>query len=625
MYMLGRKLFSPTVGLLAAILLAINPGQMWFARYVNSEILFQLFLLTSMWGLAEHLPQGEPCTGLLAGLSFGELLMVRLEGTYLGLSLLMIILYLLLTGQLYRENAWFLMPLGMMAFWAGGHAYLISWPYVHLVWRNMALGLGYGAVFGLAVALGLALFALVLLLRFRLGVRRIRSLTSRAQLPSRRLVAALLLASSLVGYFLLPRLGPPETYALPWGELSRSYREENFLRLGWYLSPWGLWLGLGGVALCILHQPRKENAFPVLAVLSTALLLPAKSWITPDHFFAGRRYLPVLIPCLTLFASFAVVRLGDYVRPARLGELAARALVVAMAGYFIWAISPFLSHREFAGAIAQTEQLAQVFPKDSLLIFDKSLAGNYLATPLKFIYDREVLLAGEERLEPARFQEAALMGLARGKEVFYLAAHAQILPPPGFGLICYAKFSLKATRMEHSYEHLPRQRETLELPFRIYKLSPTEGPALIRYGAEHLLHQTGKLVKDERAIGDTLAYADPERDWPGFLVYGPYENYPPGKYSVEFHLRVEPGAAPEQVLAVLDVFSISSDSSLGSLEVNGEAGSREEFKVLRFEFTNPRWQPLEFRVYFTGKAPLGVGSIIVYPLEYLGEPSGQEF
>ncbi|MDP2935600.1 MAG: hypothetical protein Q8O86_03825, partial [Dehalococcoidia bacterium] len=56
LFLLGRRLAGPGVGLMAAALLALNPAQVWFARYPISETTIQIFLLGGLaaWALMEE-------------------------------------------------------------------------------------------------------------------------------------------------------------------------------------------------------------------------------------------------------------------------------------------------------------------------------------------------------------------------------------------------------------------------------------------------------------------------------------------------------------------------------------------------------------------------------------------
>lgn len=81
--MLGRRLAGPWVGLLAALLLALNGVQIWFSRYSTTETTAQFLTFAGLYAFAAmHQRQREgdaPFYGLLAGLALGQWALTRIE------------------------------------------------------------------------------------------------------------------------------------------------------------------------------------------------------------------------------------------------------------------------------------------------------------------------------------------------------------------------------------------------------------------------------------------------------------------------------------------------------------------------------------------------------------------
>ena len=92
--MLGRRLAGNAVGLLGALLLALNGAQVWFSRYSTTETTAQFLAFAGLYAFvvmqagaerrAQSAEQEEPIApspwhGLLAGLAFGQWALVRIE------------------------------------------------------------------------------------------------------------------------------------------------------------------------------------------------------------------------------------------------------------------------------------------------------------------------------------------------------------------------------------------------------------------------------------------------------------------------------------------------------------------------------------------------------------------
>ncbi|MEA3346384.1 MAG: hypothetical protein U9Q78_09140 [Chloroflexota bacterium] len=136
-----------------------------------------------------------------------------------------------------------------------------------------------------------------------------------------------------------------------------------------------------------------------------------------------------------------------------------------------------------------------------------------------------------------------------------------------------------------------------------------------RYESADLLQATGQLIADEGARHGWAARADPTADAEGFLCYGPYDIPPAGKYRVRFRLKIGESGAKRAVVAAIDVAADTGQTVLARQEIRAEdfaiPGRYQEFEL---EFTNPKPQALEFRVYFTGVVNLWIDNIEVVPL-----------
>ena len=163
---------------------------------------------------------------------------------------------------------------------------------------------------------------------------------------------------------------------------TRSYAEFSLHWVAWWLGWPAVVLGIAGAAILVRRvlAGRDEAWIPVLAVgLGTIALTLWRPGITPDHPWADRRFVPVVLPVLVLFATFAVAALtrqrwfGSRVSPvggpgrALVGTAGMAAILIPT----VLAASPLLGERTEVGSIAAIDGLcASLRPGDAVLLID---------------------------------------------------------------------------------------------------------------------------------------------------------------------------------------------------------------------------------------------------------------
>jgi hypothetical protein len=138
--MLGRRLAGPWVGVLAALLLALNGVQVWFSRYSTSETTMQFLTFAGLYMFAAWKAEGRkqktesreenaeerrsvrpssfilhPSSfhALLAGIAFGQLALARIDFILMVAPVLAYLCYMWLTGRWSRRETW--LSAGMFA------------------------------------------------------------------------------------------------------------------------------------------------------------------------------------------------------------------------------------------------------------------------------------------------------------------------------------------------------------------------------------------------------------------------------------------------------------------------------------------------------------------------------
>jgi hypothetical protein len=397
-----RRLFGGTAALLGALLLGVNVIQVWFARYPVSETFSQFLIFLGLLAFLHWHERGGPALGILAGAALGVSLLVRIDSLLIAVPLA---LYVLVRrgreATPWRVLAPFLIPFVLLTVHAAAHAAVFSRKYVldiasRLYWSHPP------AVWIAALVVGIAALATA----HRWGPRLGRWLAARRDrlVPA---VMALIVAAALYAYFLRPLLsawaggdGNDPSAAIPGAVLLHrlgfrrlaAHDAQSFLRLGWFVSPLGLALGVLGLLVAI-KEWRPRYLFPLLTGLVFAAFYFYKIRVYNDYFFALRRFVPVVLPFLIGLAALALVRLA---RSGAGRRALAGGLILALGWQYVAYTGKIAGHVDWRNAVNFVRDLARRFSPDDVVIFEQPQSVHLLSLPVWAHF-------GVNALELARF------------------------------------------------------------------------------------------------------------------------------------------------------------------------------------------------------------------------------
>lgn len=389
---------------LGALVLALCLPQQWVSRFTYSEPLTQILLLgglvlahdalarrtdiTDRWSSA-HTPAA------VAGLAFGLGLVVRIDAIRDLLPVIGFVGLLLVArrGQAPPLLGGLLVGTGL-GLYAG---YGLSLPYLEYLSDSLHPLLLISAVVVLVTAA--ATVAL-----WRHGIPRVERVR---WLPGT--VAALALLAMLlfaIRPLLWPDYGHGSDFTDGWVayvqereglwpiEGSRTYYDMSLYWVGWYVGMATVLFASLGVALVLrrLFQRRDPQwllpAMLLVWTVGTTLLRPA---ITPDHPWASRRLVVLVLPAFILFAVWFVAwltrrcvvvdrtddpRLMARVLPAVVAAVSTVALIVPTA---VTSAAGIMGYRQDVGSVEAAHRLCDALPEDSsVVVVDSGMASNYM-------------------------------------------------------------------------------------------------------------------------------------------------------------------------------------------------------------------------------------------------------
>jgi hypothetical protein len=380
-YLVGARLFGRPAAVLACALLAINVIQIWFARYPNSETVMQTLVFAALLAFARATEGSRLFFGTIAGGLLGLMLFLRYDAV---LAMAAFAAAAALMPSDRRAGAAFVVALvatGLCGLWYLANPMMAYSEYPLRFTRERG---GWALV-------GAGLVAIAI---FRWIVRTERvAATIQRTLPIALAVVMTVLA--IYAYFFRDE-----------GGLTAVHDAMAFRTFAWYITPWALGAAVIGLAVLLVTRFWHDPAF-FLTFATFSLFFFYKTRIVPEHFWASRRFLAVILPgVLLVLAGAASVVVDRWLGVARSREVRPRdrpfvaVLVIAglltPLGIAFWrASAPVRSHVEYEGLIAALEKLAGSLGPRDLLIVESRDAGSdlhVLALPLAYIYSKNVLV-----------------------------------------------------------------------------------------------------------------------------------------------------------------------------------------------------------------------------------------
>ena len=305
-YFFGARIAGRAAGTAAAALLAINVLQVWYARYPNAEIVMQPLVFGGLLAYTRAQSDGDRFFAPLAALLFVLAMFTHLTGVIAVVGVMVATLVGYFAGQRLRVG--FVAPVAV-----GSAVALVYFARVLTPYFAFPVGL-VGSQLSLPrlVLLGLVLLAAAVSLR-RVSRSKIAGFVQTWWPP---LLVVTVWLGAAYAYFLRQPAGalaPQDADAL------RTYT-------AFYFSPYGLAAALVGFLLLARWSPVGWPLTITLALFAFTFFYKIR--IIPEHFWAGRRFLAVILPgslLLVAAAAFQDLR-SAHPRPA---WLAGRGVTMA--------------------------------------------------------------------------------------------------------------------------------------------------------------------------------------------------------------------------------------------------------------------------------------------------------
>jgi hypothetical protein len=409
-YLAGKKLFNERTGLIAALLLALNFAALWFSREPTTEIFTLFLIINGVTALVLFDRTSSRYYAALAGLCFGETFLTRIDTIYLLAPIGLFLLYQWYADKIGWRHLYFVVPLALAGINGVADAVLISYPYTNDIFGNT-----FSSLFAslqskyLVIAPGIVALVAALWLTHKHKSRIATMLKGRSRYGTLVQHAAVLVLAVCMFYAYFIR---------PQGDvLGDSY---NLVKLSWYFGGIaGILIVFFGCALLFYRKPYHESYFFLSILLVFAVPYVLSSMISADQPFWVRRYLPVVIPMALLCVAYLVSRVSEIKRSPVGGKygpwVIAAVLVLAITAPAVAADLKVASFTQYGDALDDVRNLAGMIDDDGIVLYHTNYYSEKVATPLYYIYDKEIMTA---RISDASVNE--IYQIAAGNRSVYL-------------------------------------------------------------------------------------------------------------------------------------------------------------------------------------------------------------
>lgn len=409
---------GPIAGILAYAVALWLPLDIWIGNSLYAEPLLGCLWLLTVIGFA-YRDEFPITSGLLVGSSTGLSIAVKIDALPIFVITLLVLSVLALSHRRFAFVA-----LGSIV--AAGIVSVVSW---------LTFDPGYGRT-TLASLLEtnrrpLIVASAVVIVTALITALAWQKLKAWWATPLRGTVQRYVLAAgagtalclAAYAYFVRPDPAVPDHfYYWPQGGDIRSFREETFVRLGWYWTRSGLALATIGACLCLTQL---RFTWQVLLAAVAALFLVSFCYDlrnNPIQPYGMRRLLPYGMPMLVIGATAAAPLLLRR-RPSLAKATGAIIAVGLLSAFF--ATNDRMNRRvEYPGLEKQLAELSARLPHNSVVLTRELGPFSRLATPLEFIFQRPCVLVRTSR--SSWFQGGAKQAIRQwqksGRAVFLLVS-----------------------------------------------------------------------------------------------------------------------------------------------------------------------------------------------------------
>lgn len=506
-YLAGARWLGRTAAAPAAALLTLNVIEVWFGRYPNSEVVMQALLFAALLANARAHVDGDRFFAPVAGALLGLLLFVRFDAVLAIGAVVAGNLIASVRGQriapaftaalcatISVAAVYLLGPMRAYATYPIEFVRNLRWWHIAVI----AAGLG-----GLAALLAAA----------------------RRRAEARHAVEHWLPAALVAGVWGLAVYA--YFFRTPVGKLALENAYALRMYAAFYVTVPCLAAALAGYALVTRRRFWQDPAL-ILTLTVFALFFFYKIRVVPEHFWAARRFLPVILPGTLLLACAAATwGLTQQARARRLMSGILGLIFIALLGLHYARVSSAVSrHVEYAGLISHLEQLAgQIGDRDLLLVESRDAGSDahVIALPLAYIYARSVLVLNSPAPDPLSLAAFLEWARTRYERVYFLGGGGTALLSRRWSASPVLSDRFQVPEYASTFNEYPHGVRQKEFDFGLYALLPPADTKDLWFDLDVGIRDDLHVVRfhaKEMAGGQTVRWSQ-DQSFVSITTFGP--------------------------------------------------------------------------------------------------------
>ena len=339
-------------------------------------------------------------------------------------------------------------------------------------------------------------------------------------------------SDNVVDKIVNPRTATAFSFGNPGESEKIGIAQANLVRVGWYLSPLGVVLGIAGFALWCWRGLNRASWLFLVASLIGTIFFVRLSYATSDltYIYILRRYVPLAYPALSLGMAYAIVSISDLrfwildswrgqskiQNPkSKIGLAVAVGLSVVLLGFFAATNRSLYRHVEYRGALDQLAAIASRFGPGDVLLFrgEGRDTPDLVATPLEYGFGLNAFAVRSDN--PGKYADQladyARRWQSQGRQVYLVLGANGAVALPGLRPEPVAPLSLRLPEFQQLRDQKPSGTQEFAFDSIVYRLAPAgQGPVAgpPRVAVNDFAAQLGGFYRPEQIGGATVAWTD---------------------------------------------------------------------------------------------------------------------
>lgn len=463
-YYFTARFAGTGAAVIAVLLLAVSPVQIYFSRYPVSEMIVQALLWSALFFFQLFVAHSSRFYAALAGIGTGLALLARIDSILLIVPVCLVAAYYFLCVPAERRVVWFLAAFAALTVQSSLHIWFVSRPYVLAVANalRMITTLTHFALPGFVIAI-----LLVYVLRHR--ARRLIDRCSESRLLSAALGILVVLFAAYVTFY---------RPSHPHGDWDVA-NAKSFLYFSHFLGPVATVVFVLGFAL-LLYDAKSRNVLFTFLTLTVTVFYFYRMQIQPEMIWAMRRFLPVVWPAAFVIVGFFLHRLWLF-SEGGFKRLALRAVSVGLAAALTWHTATtaplYFRLHDYEGAVAWVDGIAKQIADRDVILFEPRFHGSLqtLSLPLWSIHRKNVFQFIWDSPDPAVLEKFVDDWRSRtGGRVFLALQKSLELASFRYGARLVSSDEAAIPMLEQVVDGYPKRSIQFPIPLKIYEVIPAE-------------------------------------------------------------------------------------------------------------------------------------------------------